>query len=161
MIKRALFAVAGFLSLCPFVSAQQSPSAEQPYFDGSTLDRSVLRRPSLTLEDEQLFFFSTAFGSVRSATNFLAPFNPAEPRGFASPTTSGLRNSPDRVVELRPVERIYTGGEIGFLYGRSRGKYGREFEQGYIVGELGTDRFRIIVGTSYERSSGRVPRWVR
>jgi hypothetical protein len=160
MTKRALFAVAGFLGLCHSLFAQQTQGPEQRLFDGGTLDRPFLRIPSLTLADQERVSFLTAF-SWQTPVDFLPSFNPVEPQSVALPTTPGRRNSPDDAVELRAPDRIYAGGEVGILYGRSSGKYGREFEQGYIIGELGNDKFHITVGTSYERSSGRVPRWGR
>jgi hypothetical protein len=160
MTKRALSAVAGFLGLCYSLSAQQTQSPEQLQLDGSTLNRPFLGLPSLTLADRERVSFSTAF-TWQTPVDFLPPFNPVEPQSLAFPTLPGLKNSPDNVVEMRPQERIYASGEMGVLYGRSSGKYGREFEQGYIIGEVGNDYFHITVGTSYERSSGRVPRWGR
>jgi hypothetical protein len=96
---------------------------------------------------------------MQPTVDFLPPFNPVEPQSFAFPTMPGRTNSRDNAVELRSPDRIYTGGEVGFLYGRSSGKYGREFEQGYVIGEIGNDYFHLTVGTAYERSSGRLPRW--
>ena len=50
---------------------------------------------------------------------------------------------------------------MGALYGRSSGKFGREVEEGYIVGGVGDDKFNITVGAAWEHSSGRVPRFGR
>ena len=159
MTKRALFAVAGFLILCHPLSAQQTQRPEQPYFDGSRLDRSQL--PWLTLENQERFFFSTAFGYMQPTTNYLPAFSPVEPQRFASPTLPSRRNSSDNGVELRPADRIYTGGEFGVLYGKSSGKYGREDFQSYIIGTVGNEKFSITAGAAYERSTGRVPYWYR
>ena len=161
MTKRALFAVAGFAGLCLSLSAQQTQGGEQLQLDGSPLDRSSLRPPSLSLEDSQRFFFSTSFGLMQPAADFLPAFNPVEPQSVASPKAPRRRDSLDNVVDLSSPSRIQVGGEIGFLYGRSSGKYGVEFEQGYIIGEVGNDYFHLTVGTSYERLSGRAPRWDR
>ena len=71
----------------------------------------------------------------------------------------------DSSKEIATVRRSnlfdYAGGEVGFLYGRSTGKFGREVEAGYILGEVGNDKFQINVGASYENSSGRFPRFGR
>lgn len=160
MTKRALSAVAGFLGLCLSLSAQPTQSPEQLQFDGSTLNRPFLRLPFLTLADQERFSFLTAF-NWQTPVDFLPSFDPVEPRSGALPNSSSRGNSPDNVVEMRPQDRVYAGGELGILYGRSTGKYGREFEQGYIIGEVGNDKFHITVGTSYERSTGSVPRWGR
>lgn len=155
MTKRALFAVAGFLGLCLSLSAQRTQSPEQLLFNGSTLNR-----PFLTLADQERFSFMTAF-SWQTPLDFLPSFSPLEPRSVASPTLSGRENSFDDVVEIRATDRIYAGGEVGFLYGKSSGKYGREFEQGYIIGTVGNEKFSITAGYLHQESSGRVPHWGR
>lgn len=160
MTKHALFAVAGVLGLCYSLCAQQMENAGPLQFEGGTLNRPFLRVPSLTLTDRDRVSFLTAF-SWQTPLDFLPSFDPVGPRSVAAPAPVSRRDSVDNTVELRSPDRIYVGGEVGFLYGRSSGKYGREFEQGYIIGSLGNDRFHITVGTSYERSSGRVPRWGR
>ena len=55
----------------------------------------------------------------------------------------------------------YAGGEVGFMFGKSSGKFGREVEAGYILGEVGNDKLQISAGASYEHSSGRVQRFGR
>ena len=97
---------------------------------------------------------------MQPTADFLPAFNPVQPQSVASPNVS-RKNSLDDVVDVRSPDRIRVGGEVGFLYGRSSGKYGREVEAGYVIGELGNDIFHLTVGTSYERSSGHVPRWGR
>jgi hypothetical protein len=62
---------------------------------------------------------------------------------------------------MRAPDRVYVGGEVGFLYGRSSGKYGREDFQTYIIGTVGNEKFSITAGYLYQESSGRVPRWGR
>jgi len=47
------------------------------------------------------------------------------------------------------------------LYGHSSGKFGGDYLQGYIFGEVGNDRIHISAGASYEEWNGRVPRWGR
>jgi hypothetical protein len=160
MINRVFVAVAGFAGLCLCLSAEQTRGADQLQLDRSILDRSLLRSPSLSLEDSERFFFSTSFGWMQPTADFLPAFNPVQPRSVASPNAS-RRNSLDDGVDLQSPDRIRVGGEVGFLYGRSSGKYGREVEAGYVIGELGNDKFHLTVGTSYERSSGRIPRWGR
>jgi hypothetical protein len=161
MTKRALFAVAGFFGLCLSMSAQQTQRPEQLPFDGTTLDRPWVRTPSLTLEDRESFFFSTAFGSMRTTEDFLPAYSPWEPQSVALPNASGRRNPVDNVVDLRALDRVQFGGEIGFLYGKSSGKYGREDFQTYIIGTVGNEKFSITAGYLYQESSGRVPRWRR
>jgi hypothetical protein len=153
MTKRALFAVAGFLGLCLSVSAQQTKSPEQLQFDGSTL-------PSVTLEDRDVFTFSTAFGWTPRRADYLPSFSPMDPRGIYYPTMLSRRDPLDHVV-MRPSDRVYFGGEVGVLYGRSDGKYGREDFQTYIIGTVGNEKFSITAGYLHHESSGRGPRWRR
>jgi hypothetical protein len=161
MTKCTLFAVAGFFGLCLSLSAQQTQRPEQLPFDGATLDRPWVRTPSLTLEDRESFFFSTAFGSMRTTEDFLPAYGPWEPQSVALPSASNRRNPVDNVVDLRAPDRLQFGGEIGFVYGKSSGKYGREDFQSYIIGTVGNEKFSITAGYLYQESSGRVPRWRR
>jgi hypothetical protein len=100
--------------------------------------------------------------SWQTPVSFLPSFSPKEPRrNVSSSTFPDSKNPLDNTVELRARDRVYVGGEIGFLYGKSTGKYGRDFESGYVIGEIGNDYFHFTVGTSYTRSSGSGPSWRR
>ena len=61
-----------------------------------------------------------------------------------------------KAMELLP-RFDYAHGEVGFLYGKSSGKFGREVKEGYILSEFGNDKTQITVGASYGQSNGRVP----
>jgi hypothetical protein len=61
-------------------------------------------------------------------------------------------------VMTSPLNPAYYGGEVGFLYGHPTGRFGGDEVQTYILGEVGTDKFQISVGASYQESNGRVPR---
>ena len=154
-MKRALFAVAAFFGLCLSLSAQmQSP--EQILFNGDTLNR-----PNLSLADQDRFFFSTSFGAMQATSDFLPTFSPVGPRSVVSPAMLDSKNSFDDVVEIRSTNRVYVGGEVGFFYGKSTGKYGREDFQSYIIGTIGNEKFSITAGYLRQESSGRIPRWRR
>ncbi len=161
MTKRTLSAFAGFLGLCLSLSAQQTQSPEQLLFDGGTLNRPFLQVPSLSLADRDRFFFSTSFGAMQATSDFLPTFSPVGPRSVVSPTLFDRGNSFDDIVEIRSTDRIRAGGEVGFLYGKSSGKYGREDFQTYIIGTVGNEKFSITAGYLHQESSGRVPRWGR
>jgi hypothetical protein len=162
--KRVLLAVAGFLALYFSLSAQET---NRPDVFGP-LNDSFVRFSSLTLSDEAHFSFAGAiapsllFNWMETTTpDFLPALNMANmvPR---SPKTAALaapvEDSSKEVVDVRrPKLFDYAGGEAGFLYGRSIGKYGGEVEAGYILGEVGNDKFQISAGMSYEHSSGRFP----
>jgi hypothetical protein len=155
-MKRALFAVAGFFAFCLSSPAQPTQSAEQLLFDGGTL-----YRPSLSLADQDRFFFSTSFAAVQATSDFLPTFSPAGPRSFVAPAMRDSKDSLDNVMEFKSTDRIRASGEVGFLYGKSNGKYGREDFQSYIIGTVGNEKFSITAGYLHLESSGRVPRWNR
>ncbi len=83
--------------------------------------------------------------------------NPWDQRSIDYPYTPARMNSPERVVEMRSPDRVYFGGEVGFLYGKSTGKYGREDFLSYITGTVGNEYFSITAGYYRQESSGRVP----
>jgi hypothetical protein len=155
MMKRALLAVAGLLALSPSLPAQP------PLFDGSLLDPPSIDSPWASLDSRDRFFFSSAFGSMRTTPEYLPAFDPVEPltNGYVSPTSR--RDSLDRIVDLRAPSRIHWGGEVGFLYGKSTGKYGREDFAGYIIGTVGNDKFSITAGYLHQETTFSGPRWRR
>jgi hypothetical protein len=61
-------------------------------------------------------------------------------------------------VMSSPSSPYYYGGEIGFMYGHSSGKFGGDEFGTYIEGGVGNDKFQINAGASYQEWSGRVPR---
>jgi hypothetical protein len=159
MTKRALLAVAGFLGLCLSLPAQaQGP--EQLLFGPATLNGSFHRFPSVALTDQDRVSFMTAF-NWQTPVPFLPPFNPVQPESVAFPATIDRGESLDNVVELRAADRVYVGGEVGFFYGRSSGKYGYEDFQTYIIGTVGTEKFSITAGFLHQESNGRFRRWQR
>ena len=160
MIKGALFAAAGFLGLCLAVSAQQTQRSEPLQLD-TALDRPYLGLPPITLEDRDRIFFSTAFGSMRPEVNFLPPFSPWESQNYALPYVPNSKYSRDEVVYMRNPDRIQYGGEIGFLYGKSSGRYGREDFSTYIIGTIGNDKFSITAGFLHQETTFNNPRWRR
>ncbi len=157
MMKRALLAVSALLSLCSLLPAQPP---EQLFYGPSALDSSILS-PWASLENRNQFFFSTAFGSMRTAQEFLPAFDPSAPLS-APYVTRDNKNSIDRIVELRSPSRVQFGGEIGFLYGKSSGSgYGREDFAGYIVGTVGNDKFSITAGYYRQETTFSGPRFRR
>ena len=160
MTKRALSAVAGFFSLCFPLFAQQPyrPDIFRALNDSISL-------PSLSLSDGQLFSFPGAVASPFSFS-WMEPTPPdflpalsttAPPRANAA--AAYPKDSSKEVVDVRQPNLFdYAGGEVGVLYGRSTGKYGVEVEQGYILSEMGNDKFHISVGAAYENLSERFPR---
>jgi hypothetical protein len=92
-------------------------------------------------------------------TNLEDPLPPANfpaTKNISAPADSSKSLS-DRLWNAVP-KFSYATGEIGFMYGKSTGKYGGDFKQAYIIGETGNDKTHIFVGASYEDSSLRFPR---
>ena len=161
MSKRALSAVAGFSGICLTFSAWAQPETLM------SLNSSIPHLSSLALRESGTVSFSSGFGWMeRAQPEFLPALEPASatsPRR-ASVTSANLstQDSSKEEVELRrPSFFEHASGEVGFLYGRSSGKHGVSTEQGYIIGEVGDEKFHITVGASHEESSGRLPRFVR
>ena len=154
MTKSALFGVAGFLGFCLAAPAQQPG----PLFFGPPVDRGF---PSLALEDQSRFFFSTGFGSMRTNENFLPAFDPSGPLSMAYLPGASRARSIENMVDLRAPDRVQVGGEVGFLYGKSSGKYGREDFSGYIIGTVGNDKFSITAGFLHQETTSNHARWSR
>jgi hypothetical protein len=150
--------VVGFLGLCLSLSAQQ---IDRPYvFSG--LNNSPPRFPALTLSDRQLFSFSSALAWMQPTPIDFLPGLPtmAPQRAIAASSAALPRDSSKEVVDVQRSGLFdYTSGEVGFLYGRSTGKFGGDYKQGYITGEVGDEKFHISVGAAYEESSFRNPRF--
>jgi outer membrane receptor protein involved in Fe transport len=187
MIKRALPAVLGFLSLCLPLTAQQTNRPEQTEDETialeqlqrtgavdtvsaltlyqpdtfSTVGSSVLIHgfPALTLLDGRRFSISGPLGRLGMTPLDLFPVAFLRAAEVQKLNASPMygTDSPGGVVNLR-LNRDYSGGEMGVFYGRSSGKFGREDKQTYILGGVGDDKFHITAGAAYEESSGRVPR---
>ena len=152
MIRRAFFAVIGIVALAlPLVA--QPP--EQLLLDGDTPWR---QQPWSSLENHDKFFFSSAFGSMRTTREFLPNFDPSEPLTMAYLPSGDSKDSLDRIIDLQAPSKIRFGGEVGFLYGKSTGKYGREDFAGYIIGTVGNEKFSINVGYLHQESTFNVPR---
>lgn len=159
MSKRGLLLVVGSLSLCLSVSAQQVRRAD--IF--KSLNNSSPHLPSLALADAGSFSFASAFSWTGPATVDFLPSLPTvrPPAHQTSNSTALAADSSREVAEIKPNLLDYTSGEVGFFYGRSMGKSGGSYKEGYVVGEVGDDRFHITVGAAYEDSSFRFARPVR
>ncbi len=49
-----------------------------------------------------------------------------------------------------PLNPVYCTGEVGFVYGRWSGKGSGDYVGSYVWGEVGTDKFQITAGASFE-----------
>jgi hypothetical protein len=133
---------------------------------GATLDLlayalqrwAAARLPVLTLLDGRRFPASSELGRMGMTGLDLFPvafLSAVEVQKFGSSPRYGT-DGPGGQIDLR-LKRIQTGGEVGFFYGKSDGKYGREDFQAYIIGGVGTDKVQVTAGAAYQESSGRAP----
>jgi len=170
----------GVLSLCLPIAAQETITPDELRITGevntapaltlyrpdvfSTVDGSTLIHslPVLTLLDGRRFPISSALGRMGMAPFDIFPiaFLSAVEVQKVSASPAYGSDGPGGLLNLR-LNRMQTGGEVGFFYGRSDGKYGREDMSAYIIGTVGNDKFQITAGAAYEESDGRLPRFGR
>ncbi len=169
--------VAGFLSLSLSLSAQSLEPIQPGFFALNQLGpggvagaRAALAQAdilanntydglaSLTLADGRFFSFPSAFGwmELTATPDFLPATTLEEPRRVTPVATTYRTDAGTKAMELLP-RLDYAYGEVGFLYGKSTGKFGREVKEGYIMGAIGNDKTQIGVGASYGQSNGRLP----
>ena len=181
MNKRGLLPAVVFLGLCLSLAAQQASGSPPGHGGTFTLAQlrglaaanngSVLLQPNLfnsldnpvfgfPFSNRDVFSLATTFNLVGASPQSFLPFTPANETPRVSRPATSAKDSSDRLFDLRP-NFDYVTGEVGFLYGRSSGKFGGEYKEGYIFGEVGNERIHISAGASYEEWNGRVPRWGR
>ena len=134
-------------------------------FDSSDLVRNLPMREFL---DGRLPG-STALGRMGTApvANFpTALVSSTEPRHKGNSVSGPVRDPKDgkdySSAESLAVEKaslVWTGGEIGFYYGHSTGKFGGDEFGSYITGGVGNEHMQINVGAAYQEFNGRLPRW--
>lgn len=154
--------MAGLLGLCVSVSAQDirdfgsiQPVKGQGDFFGTLTN--VWNDPvPLQLADGRAFSFPNAFAWMAAPPGYYIPALPLAAPPRLLPITAIAPDSPDRTPGLLP-KVDYAGGEAGFFYGKSSGKFGREVTAGYILGEVIEGNTHISVGASYEHVTGRAP----
>ena len=162
MSKQVLSALAGFLGLCISLSAQemrnfgsiQSAKKGSDFF--GTLTSAWNDPVPLQLADERAFSFPSAFAWMEAPPAYYIPALALAAPPRVVPTTRSAPDSSDSTVNLLP-QFDYAAGEVGFFYGESSGKFGREVTAGYIFGEVVDGNTHISVGASYEHTNGRVP----
>jgi len=180
MTKRVVLSVAAFLSLCLSLGAEQPARAAHPYalslaqlnslapqngrplfFQPTVFSRLgdpllIDGSPGLTtFSSRETFSLATTFNLIGTPTNFLPATMAMESPSRSVPATSS-KDSSDYPLDLR--SSYYVTGEVGFVYGRSTGKFGGDYKEGYIIGEVGNDKVHITVGASYEDWNGRTLR---
>jgi hypothetical protein len=154
MGKEGICIMAAVLSLGLSLSAQPTNRVEK-----LLLNDSLPRFSSLALSNAQYVFLSTGLNWLQPTPADFFPRLPAAPETKTVAREDSAKDSSKETVDLSRKNLVdYVHGEVGFLYGRSTGKFDREVEQGYVIGTAGNDRFQITAGASFENWSGRVPR---
>ena len=95
------------------------------------------------------------------AANFgPAPTNRAD-AGSSTPPSNFGPDGKDLSGEMinSPLNNVYYGGEVGFIYGHWSGKGSGDMIDTYIMGTVGNDHFQITAGGSYEDWSGHGSRF--
>ena len=175
--KRALVALLGLFALCLPLAAQDyaaTLTADDLESTGAIeaapalslfrpdlfagVDSALLLHgyPTLTLLDGRRFPISTELGRMGRVDLPIAFLSAVEVQKPVASLRHGS-DAPGGVVDLR-LKRVHTGGEVGFFYGRSDGKNGREDYSAHIIGGIGNEKFNITVGAAYHESSGRIAR---
>jgi len=172
MTKPVVVGVAVFLSLCFSLGAEQpartlslaqlsslAPQSSRSSFLQpailSKLDDPLLTDGALgptTFSNRETFSLATTFNLLGTPTSFLPTTMAMQAPGHTVPATySKDKDSPDYPLDLRPG--YYVTGEVGFMYGRYTGKFGGDYKEAYILGQVGNDKLQITVGASYEDSN--------
>jgi hypothetical protein len=178
MIKRALLVALGFLAFCfPLAAQQMTPSLDASSAFAfyrpeifSTVDSLALidRLPVLNFLDGTRLPVSSEMGRMGMApVEFpsltymsVAYMSAAKVRKVNAAQVSG-KDGKDSSAEVMsaPSAPYYYGGEVGFMYGHSSGKFGGDEFGTYIDGVVGNDKFQINAGASYQEWNGHVPRF--
>jgi hypothetical protein len=168
MTKRLVLGVAAFLSLCLSLGAEQparglslaqlsslAPQNSRPLFFqpavfsrlGNPLLNDGSAGPAAFSGSQETFSLATTFNLVGTPTSFL-PTTMAMQSPSRSVAPGYSKDAKDYPLDLS--SGYYVTGEVGFLYGRSTGKFGGDYKQGYIIGTVGNDKLQITAGASYE-----------
>src|SRR5467141_1947752 len=135
MVKRVL-GVAGFLALCfPLVAQQPFDSAStfvfyRPEIFTSVDSSDLVRELPMTKFLDGRLPGSTALGRMGTApvANFPLALVSVEPR------KDGKDYSSAESLVAEKASLAWTGGEVGFMYGHSSGKFGGDEFTSYITG---------------------------
>lgn len=149
----------GCVGLAAPMSAQDAANSGGDFSQiNLALSRTWSGLPLLGLVDQQSFAFPGSFGWMNEPVDFLPAFAAQPMRRSHAPRARSIApmNGPESSDQLGTARRnlFYTGGEMGFVYGRYTGKSGGDFKQGYVIGEIGNEHFRFSVGASYGEWSG-------
>ena len=162
MIKRAGFGLVAVLALS-FPALGQQPTELFTTVDSAAL---VHQLPMQEFLDGRLPG-STPLGRMGTApvANFPMGLVSAAPRQKASTGSASVKDPKDgkdyasaEALAAEKASLAFTGGEVGFMYGHSSGKFGGDEFTSYIMGGVGNDKMQINVGASYQEFNGHFSR---
>jgi hypothetical protein len=162
MTKRAGFGLVALLALS-FPALGQQPTELFTTVDSAAL---VHQLPMQEFLDGRLPG-STPLGRMGTApvANFPMGLVSAAPRQKASTGSASVKDPKDgkdyssvEAMALEKASLAFTGGEVGFMYGHSSGKFGGDEFTSYIMGGVGNDKMQINVGASYQEFNGHFSR---
>jgi|SRR4051794_4614365 hypothetical protein len=178
MIRRAVAIAVGVMAVCFSVTAQPPESLKafnrklslgfsEPGMFGPTRTSLLFRQgPVRPWSDGGQLAGETAFANISMGVFDLFPASYLSPAP-AAPTRRGMTASdvpsqnlgadgkdlPEQAFNS-PLNRVYYGGEIGFLYGRWSGKGGGDMIDTYLLGTVGNEHFQITAGGEYQEWNG-------
>lgn len=127
------------------VLGQQAVQAQEFPATPFRLDNpSLIQNPTLPS-----FFNREAVLSSAALAWTPSPLPTSRTFGTTIAPTRTERSLLDRLASFSPTPD-YVTGEIGFTYGRAMGKYGGDFKESYILGEVGNEHLHIMVGAAYQ-----------
>ena len=179
MVKRALCVALGLVGACLPAVAQQATRPEWPVGAFDPAFAMDLYQPKISGAGDSFLLFRR--GPVRpwSDGGWLASENALTQTGMVSldffpaafwtpevvsgSRTNGVHNSrsvnsgtdgKDLPQEMLRSTPIYSGGEVGFVYGQWSGKGGGNMWETYVVGTVGNDKFQITAGATFDEWNG-------
>ncbi len=173
LMKRALLAVLGWLALSfPLAAQEPFDSAAtfifyRPEIFTSVDSAALVRELPMTEFLDGRLPGSTALGRMGTApvANFPMALVSAEPRKKGSSVSGPVTDPKDgkdyssaESLAAEKASLVWTGGEIGFMYGHSSGKFGGDEFTSYIMGGVGNEHLQINVGASYQEFNGHFSR---
>ena len=182
MIRRALAITTGLLAVCFPIAAQQAGSGkgsdanlslggfDRKMFGPTHTSLLLQKGPVRAWSDGAQVAGDTVFANISMGLTDLFPAVYANPvsslparKGMAAsdapPRDSGPdgKDLPEQVFKS-PLNGVYCGGEIGFLYGRWSGKGSGDYLDTYIQGSVGNEHFQITAGAEHQQWSGQASR---
>jgi hypothetical protein len=172
-MRRAILAGIGFIGACVLVSAQQPfDSAStfvfyRPEIFTSVDSSDLVRELPMTKFLDGRLPGSTALGRMGTApvANFPMALVNAESRKKGNSASGPVKDPKDgkdyssaESLVAEKASLAWTGGEVGFMFGHSSGKFGGDEFTSYITGGVGNEHMQINVGASYQEFNGHFSR---